>query len=94
MLSRISKETVGESCPGIVSKEFQLHLDEFNLTYLDNVCDSQQKDICCVSSTFLSLFSISSVCISMTVIEKHKNVKENKQKSATECNSNTDVSGF
>lgn len=30
----------------------------------------------------------------MTVIEKHKNVKENKQKSATECNSNTDVSGF
>lgn len=90
MLSRISKETVGESCPGIVSKE----LDEFNLTYLDNVCDSQQKDICCVSSTFLSLFSIISVCISMTVIEKHKNVKENKQKSATECNSNTDVSGF
>lgn len=55
MLSRISKERV-ESCPGIVSKEFQLHLDEINLTYLDNVCDSQQKDICCVSSTFLSLF--------------------------------------
>lgn len=93
MLSRISKERV-ESCPGIVSKEFQLHLDEINLTYLDNVCDSQQKDICCVSSTFLSLFSIISVCISMTVIEKHKNVKENKQKSATECNSNTDVSSF
>lgn len=92
-MSRISKERV-ESCPGIVSKEFQLHLDEINLTYLDNVCDSQQKDICCVSSTFLSLFSIISVCISMTVIEKHKNVKENKQKSATECNSNTDVSGF
>lgn len=65
-----------------------------NLTYLDNICDSQQKHIGCVSSTFLSLFSIISVCVSTTVIEKHKNVKENKQKSATECNSNTDVSGF